>query len=100
MSAGDFCYLDPPYAMPGKRDRGEYGAGSFREADLERLVGLLQHLDARGAKVLLSYADHPGLREALTGWKFETLSVPRSVAGFAARRKCVPEVLVRNYRPS
>lgn len=100
VAEGDFVYLDPPYAMPGKRDRGEYGPDSFRESDMDRLVALLNNLDQRGAKVLLSYADHPRLREELGGWVFDDLRVARSVAGFAEKRARVAEVLVRNYRAS
>lgn len=53
---GDFMYLDPPYAMGAKRDRGEYGPGSFRDHDEERLASTLIDASDRGVKVLLSYS--------------------------------------------
>jgi DNA adenine methylase len=94
---GDFLYLDPPYALGEKRDRGEYGAGAFRESDELRLVHSLKAASARGAKVLLSYSPSPSIRSELVGWNFHELSVARSVAGFAGQRRNADEILVSNY---
>lgn len=93
----DFVYLDPPYAEPGKRNRGEYGPGSFTELDLIRLVATLRRASDKGAKVLLSYTDSQVLREHLHDWNFQTVSVQRNVAGFARDRKKVTELLISNY---
>lgn len=93
----DFVYLDPPYALDGKRDRGEYGMGSFKEGDLERLAHAMQVADNRGAKLLLSYSNHPKLIRRLRGWNVTHLSVFRNVAGFASERRKADEILVSNY---
>ncbi|MBH1664157.1 Dam family site-specific DNA-(adenine-N6)-methyltransferase [Stenotrophomonas maltophilia] len=94
---GDFLYLDPPYAGRGARDRGEYGKGSFLEADIQRLAIALNEASRRGAKVLVSYADTMEIRGALCGWNTFELRVPRNVSGFMKGRKSASEILVRNY---
>lgn len=94
---GDFVYLDPPYAESGKRDRGEYGLGSFKEEDLYRLAGALLRADRRGAKILLSYTTSKVLRRELDGWKFFNVTVQRNVAGFASDRRVAEELLISNY---
>lgn len=95
---GDFCYLDPPYAGTGTRDRGEYGPGSFKGLDLERLAGSMEGAHQRGANVLLSYADQPEVLNRFAGWHIKRLSVARNVSGFSGARRQASEVLISNYR--
>lgn len=95
---GDYAYLDPPYAERGKRDRGEYGIGTFRENDEKRLVEVLKCADERGVKILLSYTNSPVINRELAGWHFKHIQVQRNVAGFTGARNKVSEVLVSNYR--
>jgi DNA adenine methylase len=94
---GDFIYLDPPYAELGKRDRGEYGPGSFKLQDLVRLTNAIKRADARGVKILLSYTPSEILQQELHGWQFREVSVQRNVAGFTSKRKKVKEILISNY---
>lgn len=94
---GDFLYLDPPYAVPNTRDRGEYGPGSFKECDLDRLATDVNGASMRGANVLVSYADRPGLEDLFSGWKMKKLEVTRNVCGFAGSRRRAAEVLISNY---
>lgn len=94
---GDFLYLDPPYALGNKRDRGEYGVGSFREPDEDRLVDAIQRASHRGVNVLLSYSPSPRVFENLPGWRVHELTVARNVAGFAGSRRRAEEILVSNY---
>lgn len=95
--AGDFLYLDPPYALQGQRDRGEYGVGAFREADEDRLVDALLIAEKRDVKVLLSYSPSANLIQKLKGWQVHSLTVARNVAGFAHSRRTAKEILVSNY---
>jgi DNA adenine methylase len=93
----DFLYLDPPYAELGKRDRGEYGSGTFRPDDIERLIAAMCQASSRGAKVLLSYsADQLDLKQ-LKGWCVHELSVMRNIAGFTGSHRTAREVLISNY---
>lgn len=96
-NSGDFLYLDPPYALQGQRDRGEYGVGAFRENDEDRLAEALLDASARGVQILLSYSPSPGLLHRLQGWRVKHLKVARNVAGFARDRRTADEILVSNY---
>lgn len=95
--AGDFLYLDPPYSLEGKRDRGEYGIGTFRDKDEDRLADAITAAADRGAKVLLSYSPSSRMQKRLAGWQVKRLTVARNVAGFASARRVAPEVLISNY---
>lgn len=94
---GDFLYLDPPYALGGKRDRGEYGVGSFRETDEDRMIDAIQRASRRGVKVLLSYSPSLHVIENLPGWHVHELTVARNVSGFSGSRRHAQEILVSNY---
>lgn len=94
---GDFVYLDPPYAGRDVRDRGEYGVGAFKTPDIDRLVSEVMAADARGAQILISYADLPQIRKAFKGWRFSELNVSRNVSGFSTGRAIVSELIIRNY---
>ena len=93
----DFIYLDPPYAGTGTRDRGEYGPVSFKEPDIIRLLSSLTAASNRGAKILLSYACVPVIKEKFGDWNIHEISVDRSISGFARGRKKVQEVVITNY---
>lgn len=95
--SGDFVYLDPPYALGGKRDRGEYGCNAFREKDELRLIAALLSADRRGAKILLSYSPATTVLQGLKKWQRHDLTVTRNVAGFTAARRLADEVLLSNY---
>ena len=94
---GDFIYLDPPYAGRNVRDRGEYGLGAFKMADMQRLLSAVHAASDRGAKILLSYADLPEVRRLFEHWNLTRLDVTRNVSGFAVGRKSVSELILRNY---
>jgi DNA adenine methylase len=94
--AGDFVYLDPPYAKQGSRRRGEYGYSSFDTPDIERLGRCLQDLDRKKAVFLLSYADSQEIRKISDRWQTRTVLVRRHVAGFRRHRAIVREILVSN----
>ncbi|MDQ0573721.1 DNA adenine methylase [Variovorax paradoxus] len=94
---GDFVYLDPPYALGNKRDRGEYGCDAFREKDERRLIASLRAADRRGARILLSYSPAPTVLQGLKKWRRHDLTVARNVAGFTSARRFADEVLLSNY---
>jgi DNA adenine methylase len=95
--SGDFVYLDPPYALGDKRDRGEYGCDAFREKDEQRMVASLRAADRRGAKILLSYSPVTTVLQGLKRWHRHDLKVARNVAGFTSARGSADEVLMSNY---
>lgn len=98
IEEGDFVYVDPPYALPNSRNRGEYGSGAFDYKRIGELNRFLMEIDSIGAKFLLSYSNHPSVVNKLdSSWRLEVLEVDRHVAGFAKYRNTVTEVLVSNY---
>ncbi|WOB28505.1 MULTISPECIES: Dam family site-specific DNA-(adenine-N6)-methyltransferase [Xanthomonas] len=96
--SGDFIYLDPPYVGRDVRDRGEYGSNAFKFDDFYRFREAVESAAVRGAKVLVSYADLPIVRESFSDWTIQGISVARNVSGFARGRMSAKELLIRNYR--
>lgn len=96
VRAGDFVYLDPPYASKTRTTYGEYSYDSFEQDDLPRLLKALRRLDRLGATFLLSYTYRSTLRADLSRWHMKRVAVQRHVAGFADHRHRVYEILVSN----
>jgi len=94
--AGDFVYLDPPYALSGRRVFSEYGPTTFQSNDLDRLRKSLVMLEKRGAKFVVSYADCKEARVALRDWKVRRVRTRRNIAGFTGDRKGSYELLATN----
>lgn len=94
--AGDFAYLDPPYAVASRRVFNEYHPKSFSHKDLKRLRSLLENLDRRGVAFVISYADSAEGRELVKGWNKRRVRTKRNIAGFAGARRTAYEVLGSN----
>jgi DNA adenine methylase len=97
-TSGDFIYIDPPYIIPNKRVFSEYGAKVFDWNDFKRLVALLDVLDQRGVKFLLSYADSSEAVELLSKWSISYSSAYRTMSGNAKSRKKESELIVTNIK--
>lgn len=97
--AGDFVYLDPPFAVQSRRVFRQYGAKHFVAKDLDRLAELLRTLDDRGARFLLSYADCREARDTFRQWSIGRTLVHRHIAGFAGHRRRAAELLIANFSP-
>lgn len=95
--AGDFVYLDPPYAEVGKRNRGEYGAETFDRSDIDRLISASLDASNRGAKILLSYSADQLDLSRFDGWYVYELTVLRNISGFTGTHRRASEVLISNY---
>lgn len=96
--AGDFVYLDPPYAVRKRRVFREYHPSSFSVHDLARLTWWLRQLDRRGAQFVVSYADCIDARNAFAPWDSRRVKARRHVAGFAGNRRCAYELVVTNIK--
>ena len=94
--AGDFVYLDPPYAVSNRRVFRQYGPHEFGLNDLKRLTSHLDRMNDRGVTFLLSYADCKEAREIGTRWNSRRVRVRRNVAGFTGARRFAYELLVTN----
>ena len=106
--AGDFVYLDPPYAplSATANFRGYTGRG-FSDADQERLQQALITLAGRGVQVLLSNSVAPSTRRlyedntdvavvGLQSWRFPAR---RAINSRPDRRGAVEEMVVSNISP-
>jgi DNA adenine methylase len=97
VKEGDFVYLDPPYALAGKKDRGEYGLGKFITDDIQRLVNIVNKMNDKGAHILVSYAEDTTLTTLFQNWHIQNITVRRSVSGFAKSRGTVKEIFISNF---
>ena len=92
-----FVYLDPPYVYKERKERGEYGVGSFDLQDISRLETQLNILNDKGAKFLLSYVDKPEMSNIKSTWVSRDIPVNRQIGGFSSTRRIVRELLITNY---
>lgn len=96
VRAGDFVYLDPPYAVSNRRMFRQYGANTFGLNDLARLARLMGEIDGRGAKFVLSYAHCPEWREYFGRWPSRKVYTQRNISGFAKHRRLAAEMIATN----
>jgi len=96
VKAGDFVYLDPPYAVASRRIFREYGKKTFDSSDIPRLSESLTEVVMRGADFLVSYADSTEARALASEWSSMRFPIRRHVAGFAGDRKRAYEWLISN----
>jgi DNA adenine methylase len=96
VQAGDFVYLDPPFAVKSRRVFREYGVGSFSTDDVPRLEEALHKIARTGADFLVSYADCKEARGLVGNWNAVRLPVRRQVAGFIGDRRLAYEWLISN----
>jgi DNA adenine methylase len=97
VRAGDFIYLDPPYARTPHNAYGVYGYGSFSEHDMRRMLETLRMIDDRGATFLFSYADIPAAVEGTPErWRLTRLSAPGRIAASISARTPRAEILITN----
>jgi DNA adenine methylase len=94
--AGDFVYLDPPYAVKNKRIFNQYSPDTFGLNDLQRLRTLIDEIDRRGAKFVLSYAECDEANFLSEGWQHEKVTTVRNISGFSKHRKMESEVIITN----
>jgi DNA adenine methylase len=106
-AAGDFVYLDPPYApMSRTAQFTSYTAGGFSGDQQARLQQVVIDLAGRGVKVLLSnsvapeihrlYATSEDVRSA--GLKARRVQARRAINSRASGRGAVQEYLITNVR--
>lgn len=96
VQAGDFVYLDPPYAVTTRRLFTQYGKKTFDTTDIPRFADCLNAITTAGADFLVSYADCAEARALAMRWNARRLPVRRHVAGFAGDRKNAYEWLITN----
>lgn len=98
VKAGDFVYMDPPFAVESRRVFNEYGPQNFGEDDLKKLAGALERIDAADAYFVVSYADCAEARRHLGSWSSVRVRTRRNIAGFAEKRRHAYELIVTNTK--
>jgi DNA adenine methylase len=93
---GDLVYMDPPYAVRARRVFREYDPGTFTHEDITRLRSWMDRLNAAGIDFVVSYAESEEADILKKGFSYETVTVRRNVAGFAAHRAMANELLISN----
>jgi len=93
---GDLIYADPPYTVKHNMNGFvKYNESLFSWDDQIRLRDAVKRATHRGAKVLVSNADHKCIREIYKGFgKIHRVSRPSLIAGDAKRRGTYNEVVV------
>lgn len=96
-SAGDFCYLDPPY-WPKNNTTAKftsYTAKGFGPEDQTRLRDYAAELRKKDVNVLLSNSDVDETRALYDGFDVATVGARRAINSRAERRGRVSELLIR-----
>jgi DNA adenine methylase len=98
VKPGETVYLDPPYVPTNETaDFTRYSKANFLAADQERLASAFRQLDAGGARLILSNADHPVVRKLYRGYHFKRVEARRSINSDGAKRGAVGELIVTNF---
>lgn len=98
VSEGDFVYLDPPYFTSGKRVFTQYTRSPFALPDLNRLDGLLRHIDRVGAHFVVTYLNDNEIEPLAKQWISNEVDVLRRMSGFAAGRRRTNEIVFKNFQ--
>ncbi len=94
----DFVFLDPPYSAASRYPFREYYPGCFSKADTDRLLNVLDLIEARRAQFVLTFSNAIDWDIASRGWHALAIRTRRNIAGFAGARKYVEDVIVTNIR--
>lgn len=95
----DFLFVDPPYTVKHNNNGFiKYNENLFSWADQVRLRDALVRADKRGARILMTNADHGSIRDLYQGlFRLETISRASVLAGNSSARGKVTELLIRNW---
>lgn len=96
VTANDFVYLDPPYAVGNRRIFRQYGPHTFGTDDLARLNDSLNLIHTRGAHFVLSYAYCTEALRTFRDWPARKVYCQRNISGFAKHRRRAAELIVTN----
>lgn len=95
-TTGDFVYIDPPYTVKhNKNGFLKYNDKIFSWKDQERLKKCAQRAADRGARVVISNADHESIRELYRdNFSIQVVSRFSKLAGDPLKRSKTTEVLI------
>lgn len=96
---GDFVYADPPYTVKHNMNNFvKYNERIFSWSDQVRLARCLNAAAERGARVVLSNADHPSIRDLYAAPRWNHVGVFRHsrLAASSDHRRRTTELLISN----
>ena len=95
-TVGDFLFVDPPYTVRHNHNGFvKYNEAIFSWADQVRLAEAVRRAKSRGARILVTNADHPSIHELYEGvGSLTRLSRASVIAGKASARGKYGEVVV------
>jgi DNA adenine methylase len=96
----DVLYIDPPYTVKHNNNNFvKYNERIFSWADQIRLSKCALHAAEGGARVLISNADHPYVRELYRQSIWQQITVHRfsKLASFSKNRRPTTELVISNY---
>lgn len=95
---GDFIFIDPPYTVKHNHNGFiKYNEKIFSWEDQERLYYSLVRADRRGARFLVSNADHKSIRDLYKPFFFERIERHSKLAADARYRVAITELFIKNY---
>ena len=93
-----FFYFDPPYIPKSITSNfTHYNGGGFNYKDQEHLLWLLDIIETRNGKFLLSNSFTHESLQLYQGYDIVEVNASRSINSKANKRKKIKEILVRNY---
>lgn len=96
-SKKDFIYLDPPYdPISSSASFTGYDINGFDKKEQKRLKKMVDRLDKKGCKILLSNSYTPFIKDLYTGYDLVKISASRSVNSNATKRGKIDEILIKN----
>ena len=95
---GDFVYMDPPFSVHNKDVFTDYDASKFDLEELGQLREWMLKFDRMDIPFLVSYLESEEAKMLSKGFHKRTVSVKRSIAGFASNRRTAREVLISNIK--
>lgn len=94
--AGDFVFLDPPYAGGNVA----YSTEGFGEKDQQRLLQMCRNLTAKGVRFMQTNSDRPLVRELYRDFHILSVSPAPAIGRGGIGRQPVGEVVITNYEPA
>jgi DNA adenine methylase len=97
--SGDFVYIDPPYTvMHNNNNFVKYNSKLFSWDDQVRLAKAVIRASERGAKIMLSNADHKSVQKLYKGFgDQQPLDRASILAAVPEHRRRTTELIVMNY---
>jgi DNA adenine methylase len=98
VKAGDFVYLDPPYApLSATSNFTNYAADGFGAQDQVDLRDFCRKLDEKGAHWMLSNSAAELIYDLYKDFHIEEVQASRNINSQAEGRGKITELIIRNY---